>query len=842
MLAFLLSAIIPQQTQPLGVYDIGGEKVPAVLPTWTAERKPPQYLDSGGYRYHFSGGNLVGRTLGTGEWSDLPALVAKANSQPVIEWPLMIFVSGESESLARTEYGFWAQKRALVENEELRQVRREVALFCELVKAHTGGRVAIRPQFEVDAEVITVPAGHSLMAPAFEQVLSRLTHSTKSAFVLTSELDDKIGTMDGRNSPIPIAFVPVFASLDPLNRGKLARCLLTQWTRQAQSVARHGGLPITVSGLEYHPMLRGRPLEFPVTPDDVLRGFSVWSELAKPDSFGTPRSTAPGAWNWLEVSDDPWVKLPLLSQEQIRAHNVLEIGLQNRGTAQFGNWRVVQDRYADLVGEKSGLKAVGYFALGGRLVVAFEGGSPAMTDAQLIGSLALQNQPEPTSTIPTALPFNAGEAEKLAASGFWQVTTVVDSDRGAVAEIRELPRPRNNWLRLIGNGGNATAIDLAKTPYLEFWIKPRIVGQPVDIVAEGPGIKTRIRLFGRAIETEVRKDVPKAHLDLGLAASSDWQFVSLDMRAMGTGEISNLYLATPDESYYWSNFGPTFQIFLDDLKVAEKASATVSELKKPTVVPAIAEASDPLSRAAAVANADPETLLKLMSDSHSLVSLNAFLAYEAKIVPGAEKLLTEGTKSLSHRVSEICIRELAKSQNPEARALIGTILRQGPFDHMKRFAATAVTTFRTDKTLAADLSILLASRSWQTRLAAGLSTPRVEGDTSKIVAMAFVNDAEPYVRFLITQSAYLEVKEVEARVMSLLDPAIESSAMVRMAAAVKLSATKFAVVTKFLAAESRLAKMLCVWQADPAKHRALLEFLATDSLEEVKQAALQKLR
>jgi hypothetical protein len=386
------------------------------------------------------------------------------------------------------------------------------------------------------------------------------------------------------------------------------------------------------------------------------------------------------------------------------------------------------------------------------------------------------------------------------------------------------------------------AIDLAKTPYLDFWIKPRIIGQAVDLVAEGPGIKNRIRLFGRAYQTEARRDVPKDYLDLGLTQSSDWQFVSLDLRAMGSGEISNLYLMSPPESFDWSNFGTTFQILLDDLKVTDKASGALADLKKPTTVPAIAESTDPLSRAAAAQNADPATLIKLMSDSSSVVALNAYIAYGDKNLPEAEKMLMDGTKSLSHRISQISMEALVRRNSTEAKALISSILKIGPFDHMTRNAAAVITEFRTDRTLAADLSILLASRSWQTRLAGGLATSKLEGDTAKIVGMAFVNDPEPYVRYKIVEDAHLEVKEVEARVISLLDPAIESSPLVRVEAALKLSPTKLSLVTKFLGAESRLAKILCISRADKVKHQELLKFLSADINEEVKQAALAKLR
>ncbi|MEQ1934391.1 MAG: hypothetical protein ABL962_11025, partial [Fimbriimonadaceae bacterium] len=738
----------------------------------------------------------------------------------------------------KTEFGFWATQRANVEDEELRQVRREVALFCELVKAHTGGRVAIQPQFEVDAEVITIPAGGNLMSITIDQVRGRLTPTIKSAFVLTSELDE--GAQNMPVAPVPVTYVPVFATLDPQHRGKLARHLLYLWTRQAQDILSKGGIKVrnTLASPRFNQL---RELDFQPMPDDILRGSSVWDELAKSDNFGTPKAVAAGSWPWSEVADDPWVKLPRLTAEQLREHGVQEFPLEARGTAQFGTWRLVQDRYVDLVGARPGLKAVGYATLGDRTLVAFEGAAIDATDLQLIGSPGLQDTPVPSAAISTSLPFNAGEVEKLAVGGFWQVLTNVDSDRGAVAEIRELPRPRRNWLRLVGNGTTTTAFDLAKTPFLEFWVKPRIVGQAVDLVAEGKGIKKRIRLFGRAMHTEARRDLPKDHVDLGLTQSSDWQFVSLDLRAMGTGEVSNLYLASPAESYDWTNFGSTFQIFLDDLKITDKASATVAELKQPVGVPAIAEATDPYSRAAAAANADDETLIKLMSDSNSLVALNAYLVYGDKNLPAAQKVLIDSTKSLSHRISDIAIRAVARTKTDEARALILTILKQGPFDHMKRFAAQNITNLRTDKTLAADLSILLASRSWQTRLAAGLATPRLDGDTAKIVGMAFVNDSEPYVRYLITKEAHIEVKEVEARVISLLDPAVESSPLVRVAAALKLSETKSAVVSKFMAAESRFAKLLCISLADKVANKSLLQLLATDSSEEVKAAALQKL-
>jgi hypothetical protein len=164
-----------------------------------------------------------------------------------------------------------------------------------------------------------------------------------------------------------------------------------------------------------------------------------------------------------------------------------EFATSGRGSLVVGDALVTTVPFAGLFEGK--FKAVGAFHASRAPWIVFERGSatPSMSDAELLGA----KLDVPAVGEPADLPFGPGEAERLPVSGSFSAKTVADPERGSVGEIREMSFRRSGWVRLTGSS------DAAKSPFLEFMLKPRGSVWPVNLVVETSGGLGVFQMFGR---------------------------------------------------------------------------------------------------------------------------------------------------------------------------------------------------------------------------------------------------------------------------------------------------------------------------------------------------------
>lgn len=785
MISGLAFLILSQSQLPL--IDLGGVQTPVSIPTWKPDPIQASVLSEGGWNYRFVGGNLVGRSRGSGEWDEVADLGAKVTGTPTIKWPMKFFVSSSIDQVGKTPYGFWMARKYSIDGDELRGLRRETALFIYMVRAYTNGRVSIEPDFEVDLESVFAEVGQSTEDVLRESLLPRLISSKgyRSCFAITAALDYRKPTEFVGS--VPATYLPFYASYDPSRNGMLARTMFDAWIEQLQATLSKRGYPLTShSGPIDEPSL-GRSLPLLRDPDDILRSEANWQALTQ-NELGT--AAAGDATSWSEAADNPWAKLPKLDPASLQAtssESGVKIGgsefdLSHKGALLVGGKAFVQERYADLFAPKLG-KPLGYLPVGGRVLIVFESASTAASDADLLGNAGTAI-PLPAAQPKQGIPFDAKEAEGLATTGYFEAKTAVDSDRGAVGELRSLPRPGHGGIRLLGDGSNRVAFDAGKTPLVQFWVKTGTAAS-LELVFEGESTE-RYLLFGR------RAGVPGGQIDktkaLNIPNDGTWQLVSIILSERKP--VHNVYLAYPQDAYYWSPQNPGPGLLMDDFKVAELPAnwtGTPTPVRS-TDVPAIAEAQDPWSRAAWAAN-NPDSIDKLralLADRDYTVSLNALMSFGTRKDPGSIPTLVNAVRGFAVRPTKLAFNALAAQESDEGWTAIRKALTQGPFDLNKREAARLITNHTKESKLAGEMSLLFVSNSWLTRKEASVALSKVDGNPAKIVSLSFINGTEGAVRAAAIRVADPNVKEVADRLMSVIDPVSEPSDYLRALAAAKL--------------------------------------------------------
>ncbi len=796
-IAFLI--LSPQSQLPL--VDLGGVRTPVTIPTWKPDPVVGAALESGGWTYRFVNGKLVGRVRANSGWEELAELGGRVSADSSLKWPMKIFVSSGIDQIAQTKYGFWMARKYTIDGDELRGLRRETALFTYMVRAYTGGKVEIQPDFEVDAEMAYAEVDQAPEDVIKESLLPRLISSKpyRSCIAVTSVLDYRTPTdLIGK---VPTTYLPFYGSFDPALPGAFARTMFDAWVEQLQASAQREGYRVFSPSRRLPEPTLARDLSLLRDPDDVIRGASMWQALADDaiadEASHRPAGTGPRLWS--EVADDPWVKLPALdlaSEKAVETDTGLVVGdlkfdFDVRGSVLAGDRLYVQDRYADLFAAKLGTrKAIGFFPASGHVIVVFEGAGLAGNDQEIIGETP-PRLPLPAPAEKTSVPFDAKEAESLSVTGYFEAKTVVDSDRGAVGDIRSLPRPGHGAIRLLGNGTDQPIFNAAKNPLLQFWIKTSS-SAPLQLIVEGAKTR-RYRLFGRPM-LFAGAATDDADVALSIPSDSTWQQVTIALNGAnsdGIDPVSNVYLVSPPDAYYWSPVNPGPAFLMDDFRVSPMPANFngPTTLPRTTDVPVIAEAQDPFSRAAWAANngENLETLRTLILDRDAIVGLNAMMKFGARKDPASIPTLIKAARSFSPRYNRLVFEALAAQGSDEAWTAVRRALTQGPFDMNKREAARQIVNQTKESKLAGEISLLFVSPSWVTRREAAVALSKVDGNPAKIVSLSFINGSEPVVRAAAIRVADVSVPEVADRLASVLDPASEPSDYLRALAAAKLA-------------------------------------------------------
>lgn len=142
----------------------------------------------------------------------------------------------------------------------------------------------------------------------------------------------------------------------------------------------------------------------------------------------------------------------------------------------------------------------------------------------------------------------------------------------------------------------------------------------------------------------------------------------------------------------------------------------------------------------------------LKGDPSDLVKLNGLNrrtdAYGAK----DEAALIELAHSANARIAEAAIKQLAKLGTPTAKAEIVRLIASSPFERVKQVAALEVGKMG-DAKLAGAMSLLFASKNWQTRLAGAKGIAMLPGDEPAVILMTFLQEIDPQIRLAVTEGA-----------------------------------------------------------------------------------------
>jgi hypothetical protein len=393
-----------------------------------------------------------------------------------------------------------------------------------------------------------------------------------------------------------------------------------------------------------------------------------------------------------------------------------------------------------------------------------------------------------------ANPFNAGDAEKLTASGAFAMKTVADDERGSVGSFRERPFMRRGWVRILESQGSEP---LEKTPYVEFMLKVRGRPSNLEVVVETDEQVVRYRLFDLvAPMAPVQTPFSAGSLvPIQLAPYSGWKKVVLDVRGI-PGAFRGVYFAAPAEEYFApirSGVSPEF--FVDDATLAVAPSQTPEVVATDIPSAASSRALAPQLRAAwaaslnePVSEADQGELRGLLSDDTAYVVATALAAYQRAKIPTAIPNIAKLARSFDPLIAELAINALAFQNTDAAWVEIQDVAQRGPFEQSQRPAVEALSAANKPAT-PVTYSILLASRSWEARLTAARAIQKLPAKTSQVVALAFLFDVDPLARtrmlpgFDLTNDAV--IKRLSEMVVE--GPAQDRSPWVRGAAGARLA-------------------------------------------------------
>ena len=722
----IFAALVLLQAQAKPSYVIGGDTITVEVPTWKSPEALP-FVDHGGSRYSFRDGRLTSKSRAGGGWDEVSTPVP--TSETAVKVPVLFQLVNRID--VRTDVGHLLQRQGDIYTDDWRAMKREAALFCFLVNQYSGGKVAIEPTWRVDESLMFMdgePWGtraSAYLSPIVNATAEKPSEGLGpfgSMFVLHPGFERAmaVSTLDGR----PVVSVPVYAFFDRARPGQLARSMFNGWAMGSAAKS------IVGDWLQLGPL--------------PLANLEDWSESGV-------------LWKLPKVTPEQMSGLlgrPIPDVEK-------EFAVSGRGAIVVGEALITTVPFAGIFESK--FKAIGAFLAGSGPWIVFEKGSatPSMSDAELLGVKA----EEAGVGEPVDLRFGPGEAERLPVSGSFSAKTVADPERGSVGEIREMSFRRSGWVRLAG------AFDAAKSPYLEFMLKPRGSTWPVNLVVETSGGLGVFQMFGRTAGlTGVMPAYSEATSFLvATRPEPGWHKVVLDLRLIGAkGPVKGIYLAAPafaHQSVMPRNTDAP-ALLLDDLSVRAEATGPVNAMAAIQMVEGpSATADDPFARARFAHTTDDQAALtKLLEDPYDLVRWNA--ADRFRTIKNAQAIpkLTEIARHYNPRLSQSGTLALGYQGTETAIAAIRYNYQTALGDFSKMFGAQVMPAINERKILA-DLAIGLNAHHPAARCEVVRALARQPFKEAALVMMTFLNDTEPTVRIAVLEALPMKDDIVLARVI-----------------------------------------------------------------------------
>lgn len=798
----LLALAISAQAPALQPVTLDRRVVAPKLPNWTALES----LASAGDAIVTPNG--LRPKWGT-TWAEIAADATISDSGAVV-WPTQIVVLDRADLLSLR--GLWRQWRTDFFTEDLRALEQETALFVNLVRIATKGQVKIVPTWTLEEDVLFGDEDSLMSVPMLDAYLRPLLpNGHRSVLVVHPAVNERevLGAVGGT----PYASLAYYKHADAARPGQMARAMFNAWAATLPYHLRDAGwqVPDSVAWPLPGPLSPGAPI--PLTPVNAIVPKGAYAVLTgnRANGFGyrlPVLSAEPQAWE--AVQDDPWSRLPRIDVGSTAKGNSVLLGL------------------ADWMSKTSGAKATAIVESS----VVFDGpmSQPTPTPGASLLSDEVRNA--------TKLTFSPGQAEGLPASGYFELKTVGDNDRGSVAEIRESSVRRKGWVRMLG------AADPSKTPVLEFWLKPRAGVRPIDVwFKTTDGDSYSVRMFGSTLSEVDRGSVVEY---LQLQPEPVWQRVVIEFGKLSSKPIDSVYLRVPPESEreLLSRVAPPAWL-VDDFEYRESATATVTPKTSSRPIPPAFDSTLGEDRARAIAIApatSSESVAKLLSDSDDLVRLNALIFFKRNNLQAPIDSMIPLVTSFNSRIAGLAAEQLAKSGKAEAFEAIRRATQFGLSDFTKGAAASAIPKLDERKVLG-ELTVLLHMKSATGRAAAVAALGRQAFKEADLVMLSFLYDTDPRVRYQVVQDVRLEQEAVLNRIQEV--ARLDLSESVRaLANARLLSSTIGTRIAPVVAQETSpwvRAESVRLAAAGPAR-KALALSLAGDADPSVAVAALEALK
>ncbi len=401
--------------------------------------------------------------------------------------------------------------------------------------------------------------------------------------------------------------------------------------------------------------------------------------------------------------------------------------------------------------------------------VVFDGAGTAngLSEAQMLG---LETKASPPSGV-AELAFTPGQAEQLFTSGNFSIKTAADPERGAVGELKEMSVRRKGWLRLLG------PFDGAQNGTLEFWIRPRGIVWPIDLVVLGDGRSSTFRLFGssRTLPNGLPLPAQTGVTDLDLKTDASWQRIAVKH---GIQSVQGVFLTTPlDAGFDEMPRSGLPVLMLDD--VAAKPSAELSPTKQPE-----APADSAYMRAiTAASSTDEPALIKMLEDPSDVVRLNAAARFKTIKNPASVPGLTMIARHYNPRLAEVGAKALANQGTEAAWGALRYNYQNALGDYVKEFTAQVIPSIN-DRKILSELALAINSRRPETRAAAARAIAKQPFKEAALVMLTFLSDADAIVRAAAIE-AYPE-KQATALERIIMAARTDGSDLVRAAAFKKL--------------------------------------------------------
>ena len=719
LVSTLLALAISAQTPALRPVTLDRRIVTPKLPTWTALERPATsdaiVID----------GRPVASTRGT-TWAELLP-DAQVGEDGSIVWPTQVVVIDRVDLLSLR--GMWRQWRTDFFTEDLRALEQETALFVNMVRIVTKGQVKIAPTWTIEEDVFFGGESDVVGREMLDAYLKPLLpNGHRSVLLVHPAMVERevLGAVGGT----PYASLSYYKHADAARPGQMARAMFNAWVATLPYHLRDAGwdVPDSVAWPLPAPIAKGSPL--PLSQVNAIVPKGAFGVLAGNRASGfenrLPAPSSTLAQPWDAVQDDLWSRLPRETSKSSGTYVPLALG----------EW----------MAKASGAKPAAIAEFEGQTLIRFDQPMAGFTT-----SLGVSLLSDDVRTA-TKLAFAPGQAEGLPASGYMEAKTVGDNDRGSVAEIRELSLRRKGWMRMLG------PVDPAKTPVLEFWLKPRATVWPTDVWFDtGDGTGYSVRMFGATPAEIDRGQLPNV---LDIRPEPVWQRVVVEFGKAVSKPVLAVYLRVPPgaEADLMPRDAPP-ALLMDDFEVRESASATVTPIApvKMTVIPAL-DSTLPDDRARFIANASTDqaaAIAKLLADPYDQVKLNALAFFRAnKLVPPVETITPLATH-FNSRISMLATELLAKNGTPPAIEALRRATQFGLSDFTKGMAAEAMPKIDERKVLG-EMTVLLHLKSPWARTAAVRALSRQEFREADLVMLSYLNDTDPRVRYEVIRSLRLE--------------------------------------------------------------------------------------